>query len=48
MIEKDDYKNILDSYFAVVEEMPKPIDGIQGIQRKIIYPEIAKRAGVQR
>ncbi|MCW8850474.1 MAG: energy transducer TonB, partial [Melioribacteraceae bacterium] len=30
-----------------VEEMPNPIGGIAAIQQKIIYPEIAKRAGVQ-
>lgn len=34
-------------FFVAVEEMPKPIGGIAGIQSKIIYPEIAKRAGVQ-
>lgn len=34
-------------FFVAVEEMPEPIGGIQGIQQKIIYPEIAKRAGVQ-
>ena len=27
--------------------MPEPIGGIGAIQRKIVYPEIAKRAGVQ-
>ena len=27
--------------------MPEPIGGIQAIQSKIIYPEIAKRAGVE-
>lgn len=35
------------TYFVAVEEMPAPIGGIQGIQSKIIYPEIAKRAGVE-
>ncbi len=34
-------------YFEVVEEMPEPIGGIEAIQKKIIYPEIAKRAGVE-
>jgi protein TonB len=34
-------------FFVAVEEMPEPIGGIQAIQQKIIYPEIAKRAGVQ-
>lgn len=33
--------------FIVVEEMPKPIGGIAAIQRKIAYPEIAKKAGIE-
>ncbi len=35
------------TYFVAVEEMPAPIGGILGIQKKIVYPEIAKRAGVE-
>ena len=35
------------TYFVVVEEMPQPIGGLQGIQAKIKYPEIARRAGVE-
>jgi protein TonB len=35
------------TYFVAVEEMPEPIGGIQGIQAKIVYSEIAKRAGVE-
>ncbi len=35
------------TYFVAVEEMPEPIGGIAAIQSKIIYPEIAKRAGVE-
>ncbi|MBM4174691.1 MAG: energy transducer TonB [Ignavibacteria bacterium] len=35
------------TYFEVVEDMPEPIGGIQAIQSKITYPEIAKRAGVE-
>jgi protein TonB len=35
------------TYFVAVEEMPSPIGGIQSIQKKIVYPEIAKRAGVE-
>ena len=34
-------------FFVAVEEMPEPIGGIEGIQKRIVYPEIAKRAGVQ-
>ncbi len=32
--------------FRVVEEYPEPIGGIAAIQKKIVYPEIAKRLGV--
>ncbi|MCW9064822.1 MAG: TonB family protein [Ignavibacteriaceae bacterium] len=35
------------TFFVAVEEMPQPIGGLQGIQAKISYPEIAKRAGVE-
>ncbi len=35
------------TYFVAVEEMPEPIGGIAAIQAKIVYPEIAKRAGVE-
>lgn len=34
-------------YFVAVEEMPEPIGGIGEIQKKIVYPEIAKRTGVE-
>lgn len=34
-------------FFVAVEEMPAPVGGIAAIQSKIVYPEIAKRAGVQ-
>jgi len=34
-------------FFVAVEQMPEPIGGIAAIQKKIVYPEIAKRAGVQ-
>ena len=34
-------------FFVSVEQMPTPIGGIAAIQNKIVYPEIAKRAGVQ-
>jgi protein TonB len=34
-------------FFVAVEEMPEPVGGIGAIQSKIVYPEIAKRAGVQ-
>ena len=34
-------------YFIAVEQMPYPIGGIQAIHDLIVYPEIAKRAGVE-
>jgi protein TonB len=34
-------------YFVAVEEMPKPIGGIEAIQKNIKYPEIARRAGIE-
>ncbi|MCF8428357.1 MAG: energy transducer TonB [Bacteroidia bacterium] len=34
-------------YFIAVEKMPEPIGGISAIQKKVVYPELAKRAGVQ-
>jgi len=34
-------------FFVAVEDQPEPVGGIEAIQSKIVYPEIAKRAGVQ-
>lgn len=34
-------------FFVAVEDMPEPIGGIEAIQKKIIYPDIARRAGVE-
>ncbi len=36
-----------DTYFVKVDEMPEPIGGMKTIQEKILYPEIAKRAGIE-
>jgi len=36
-----------ESYFVAVEELPEPQGGIAAIQRNVVYPEIAKRAGVE-
>ncbi|MEX0780612.1 MAG: M56 family metallopeptidase [Balneolales bacterium] len=33
--------------FKVVEEMPEPVGGIQGIYQNLTYPEEAKRAGIE-
>lgn len=35
------------AFFVAVEEPPQPIGGLANIQKKIIYPEIAKRLGVE-
>jgi protein TonB len=34
-------------YFVVVENMPEPIGGMESIQSRIKYPDIARRAGVE-
>lgn len=36
-----------EEYFVAVEEMPQIIGGIESIQRNVIYPELAIRAGVE-
>lgn len=36
-----------EEYFVAVEDMPEPIGGMEAIHANVIYPEIAKRAGVQ-
>jgi protein TonB len=45
-VEEED-EDVEPVFFVAVEEMPEPVGGIEGIQKKIVYPEIAKRAGVQ-
>jgi periplasmic protein TonB len=34
-------------YYPIPEVLPEPIGGMAAIQRKIVYPEIAKRAGIE-
>ncbi len=34
-------------YFVAVEDLPEPVGGIAAIQAAVVYPEIAKRAGVE-
>lgn len=34
-------------FFVAVEQQPQPVGGLEAIQKRIVYPEIAKRAGVQ-
>jgi periplasmic protein TonB len=33
--------------FIAVEEMPELIGGLESIQRSVVYPEIAKKAGIE-
>ncbi len=44
---KEEEEEVEPVFFVAVEQMPEPIGGIAAIQKKIVYPEIAKRAGVQ-
>jgi len=47
---KEEEREIMEEepvYFVAVEEMPYPIGGIQTIQDLIVYPEIARRAGIE-
>jgi len=39
--------NDFTNYFIAVDGMPSPIGGMAAIQKHIVYPEIAKRAGIQ-
>lgn len=36
-----------DPYLAFAEEMPTPIGGLEAIFKKIVYPDIAKKAGLE-
>lgn len=36
-----------EDFFVVVEEMPELIGGIQSIQQKIKYPDVARQAGIE-
>lgn len=44
---KEEKKEEEPVFFVAVEQQPEPIGGIQAIQKRIVYPEIAKRANVQ-
>ncbi|MFC2119557.1 energy transducer TonB [Bacteroidota bacterium] len=47
---KEEKKNVIEEepvFFVAVEEMPQPIGGIKAIHDLIVYPEIAKRAGIE-
>lgn len=36
-----------EDYFVVVEQMPELIGGLQAIQSKVRYPQLARRAGIE-
>lgn len=36
-----------DEYFVVVEEFPELIGGYEGLMRRLVYPQVALRAGIQ-
>ncbi len=36
-----------EKYLAFAEKMPEPVGGLEAIYKKIKYPEIAKKAGVE-
>jgi len=36
-----------EDFFVVVEQMPELIGGIQSLQEKVEYPELARRAGIE-
>jgi protein TonB len=36
-----------EDFFVVVEDMPELIGGLEGLQRQIRYPEMARRAGIE-
>jgi periplasmic protein TonB len=36
-----------ETFFVAVEQMPEIIGGIESIQRRVVYPELARRAGVE-
>jgi TonB family protein len=37
----------VDTFFVAVETLPEPIGGIAAIQQRVVYPELAKRAGIE-
>lgn len=40
-------KNMDQQVFVVVEQMPKLIGGLAGLQKKITYPDLARKAGIE-
>ncbi len=46
-MEKEEEEEEEPDFFQVVEQLPEIIGGMAAIQKEIVYPEIAKRAGVE-
>lgn len=44
---QEEEKEVEPEIFVIVEQMPELIGGLAAIQKKITYPEIAKKAGVE-
>jgi protein TonB len=36
-----------DDYFVVVEELPELLGGYEGLMKRLVYPQVALRAGIQ-
>lgn len=36
-----------DGYLPFAEVMPEPVGGLEGIYKKIVYPDIARKAGLE-
>jgi TonB family protein len=45
--DKDTSGKSNEKYLKKAEVMPEPIGGISAIQKRVIYPEIARKAGIQ-
>ena len=45
--EKDTSKQLNDVYLKMADVMAEPVGGMSAIQKKVIYPEIAKKAGIE-
>lgn len=44
---EQDEENNSQIYYTTADKMPEPIGGISAIYKNIVYPEIAKRAGIE-
>ncbi|MEM1044361.1 MAG: TonB family protein, partial [Bacteroidota bacterium] len=43
----DEYRDEPDDVFPIVEQQPELIGGLEGLQSRIQYPELARRAGIE-